>query len=281
VGDRAGEGGAYGNLGNAYRSQGDVTKAIEYHTQHLAIAKEVGDRAGEGITYGNIGCAYRSQGDFGKAIEYHTQDLAIAKEVGDRAGEGTAYRNLGTCHMHLNEYVKAVAYFEAQHGMATSLKLAHVKSEAAPNMGVALTLGVHAARQGPVAGADQAPGPHSHSSSSACLDDRVREAAKWLQAAFDGGRPFAKLPGAPHLHCGPRGRGAGTSQRAPLMALATGTLHLRRVLADAGRGHADAHVQRLPCSEVLLRRSPKDGFEKTRIGREPDDRAAQGHLRST
>jgi hypothetical protein len=50
---------------------------------------------------------------------------------------------------------------------------------------------VRAARQGPVAGADQAPGPPSHS--SACLDDRVREAAEWLQAALDGGRPFANL----------------------------------------------------------------------------------------
>jgi hypothetical protein len=28
---------------------------------------------------------------------------------------------------------------------------------------------------------------------SACLNDRVREAAKWLQAAWDGGRPFANL----------------------------------------------------------------------------------------
>jgi tetratricopeptide (TPR) repeat protein len=58
--------------------------------QCLAIAKEVGDRAGEGGAYGNLGNAYRSQGDFAKAIEYHTQDLAIAKEVGDRAGEGGA-----------------------------------------------------------------------------------------------------------------------------------------------------------------------------------------------
>jgi len=93
----------------------------------------------------------------------------------------------------LNEYVKAVAYFEAQHAMATSLKRAHVQSEAALNMGVALTLRVRAAVQGHVAGADQAPGPHSRSSASACLDDRVREAAKWLQAAFDGGRQFAIL----------------------------------------------------------------------------------------
>ena len=45
-------------------------------------------------------------------------------------------------------------------------------------------------------------------------------------------------------------------------------------------GHADAHVQRLLCSEVLQRRSPKDGFEKNCIGQESDDGAAQGYLRS-
>ena len=35
VGDRAGEGKAYANLGNAYQSQGDFSKAIAYQTQHL------------------------------------------------------------------------------------------------------------------------------------------------------------------------------------------------------------------------------------------------------
>ena len=125
----------------------------------------MGDRTGEGRAYGNLGNAYQSQGDFSKAIEYHTMDLAIAKEVGDLAGEGRANGKLGTCHMHLNEYVKAVAYFEAQPAMATSLKLAHVQSEAAMiNMGVALTLQVRAGRQSPATGADQAPGPHSLSS---------------------------------------------------------------------------------------------------------------------
>ncbi len=58
---------------------------------------------------------------------------------------------------------------------------------------MSLTLGVRAARKGPATGADQAPGPHSHSLASACLGDRVREAAKWLQAALDGGSLFAKL----------------------------------------------------------------------------------------
>ena len=62
---------------------------------------------------------------------------------GGRPGwRGQGYKNLGTCHMHLNEYVKAVAYFEAQHAMAMSLKLAHIQSDAALNIGVSLTLHV-------------------------------------------------------------------------------------------------------------------------------------------
>ena len=32
-------------------------------------------------------------GDYAKAIEYHGQRLAIAKEVSNRAGEGRAYGN--------------------------------------------------------------------------------------------------------------------------------------------------------------------------------------------
>jgi len=52
----------YSILGNTYHSLGDFKKAIEYHTEHLAIAKEVGNRAGEGGAYGNLGNAHQSLG---------------------------------------------------------------------------------------------------------------------------------------------------------------------------------------------------------------------------
>ena len=63
-------------------------KRIEYHEQQLSTAKEVGDRAGQGRAYGNLGNAYKSLGQFQQAIEYHKQHLSIAIEVGDRAGQG-------------------------------------------------------------------------------------------------------------------------------------------------------------------------------------------------
>ena len=56
-------------LGIAYYSLGDFRKAIEYHERYLKISTEVGDRAGEGRAYGNFGNAYHSLGDFQKAIE--------------------------------------------------------------------------------------------------------------------------------------------------------------------------------------------------------------------
>ena len=65
------------------------------------------------------------------------------------------------------------------------------------NLGVALTLHGRAGRQGTATcsveapGLSEAPGPHSQSSASACLNVRVRE-AKWLQAAFDGDSMRAK-----------------------------------------------------------------------------------------
>lgn len=56
---RAGEGRAYGSLGNVYQFLGDFHKAIEYHRKHLSIAKEVRNRAEEGRAYDNLGNAYQ------------------------------------------------------------------------------------------------------------------------------------------------------------------------------------------------------------------------------
>ena len=110
IGDRAGEGRAYGNLGNTYQSLGDYQKAIEYHEKRLKVAKEIGDRAGEGRAYGNIGNAYQSLSDYQKAIEYHEKVLKIAKEVADRGREGGAHGILGNVYQPQIDYHKAIEY---------------------------------------------------------------------------------------------------------------------------------------------------------------------------
>jgi tetratricopeptide (TPR) repeat protein len=43
---------AYSILGIANQNLGNISKALEHHKEHLTMAKEVGDRAGEGRAYG-------------------------------------------------------------------------------------------------------------------------------------------------------------------------------------------------------------------------------------
>ena len=91
-------------------SLGDFRQAVKYHNQYLNIAKELGDRAGEGRAYGNLGISYDSLGDFKQAVKYHNQHLSIAKELGERAGEGRAYGNLGSAHQRPADLKQAVKY---------------------------------------------------------------------------------------------------------------------------------------------------------------------------
>ena len=61
-----------------------VYRDTDYHEKHLKIGKEIGDRAGEGQAYGYLGIACQSLGDCQKAFGYHEKDLKIAKEMVDR-----------------------------------------------------------------------------------------------------------------------------------------------------------------------------------------------------
>jgi len=60
-----------------FKSLDEYQKAIEYHKNRLKIAVEIGDRAGEGRAYKNLGYSYRLLGDYRKSIDYHEKDLKI------------------------------------------------------------------------------------------------------------------------------------------------------------------------------------------------------------
>lgn len=113
MGNKAGEGGAYGNLGIAYEGLGDFKQAIEYHMKHHHIAKELGDKYGEAQAYVNLGNAHFSMGNLNKAIEYHTQRRSIAIELGDKIGEGKACFRLGCDYASSGALHDAVDYFKA------------------------------------------------------------------------------------------------------------------------------------------------------------------------
>ena len=137
VGDRAHEGSSDGNLGIAYRNLGNFKQAIEYYEKHLSIAKEVGDRAGEGLAYGNLGDAYLSLGNLKQAIEYCQKRLSIAKEVGDKAGEGSAYGRLGNAYLRLGNFKQAIEYYQKHLSIAKEVGDRAGEGSAYGNLGIA------------------------------------------------------------------------------------------------------------------------------------------------
>ena len=63
----------------------------------------MGNKAGEGRSYNNLGCAYEALGQSSTAIEYHQRCLEIFKEVGDKDGEGKSYCLLGRINLRQKE----------------------------------------------------------------------------------------------------------------------------------------------------------------------------------
>jgi tetratricopeptide (TPR) repeat protein len=118
-----------GSLGNCNYRLGEYRRAIDLHTQALAIARVIGDRYIERTQVGGLGlCQYRL-GEYRQAIDLHTGALAIARAIGDRQGEAADLRNLGNCRASLGEYRQAIDLHTQ--ALAIARAIGHRQGEAA------------------------------------------------------------------------------------------------------------------------------------------------------
>ena len=69
---------AWGNLGVAHTSLGQIEQAIKYHEQALTISREIKDRRGEGSDLGNLGQRLRD------SRTAHAGDPVLRTGTGDR-----------------------------------------------------------------------------------------------------------------------------------------------------------------------------------------------------
>ncbi|XP_069330916.1 G-protein-signaling modulator 1 isoform X2 [Eulemur rufifrons] len=110
LGDRAAQGRAYGNLGNAHYLLGNFTEATTFHRERLAIAKEFGDKAAERRAYSNLGNAHIFLGRFDVAAEYYKKTLQLSRQLRDQAVEAQACYSLGNTYTLLQDYERAAEY---------------------------------------------------------------------------------------------------------------------------------------------------------------------------
>jgi tetratricopeptide (TPR) repeat protein len=191
LGDRAGVATACGNLGICLIDTGEYERARVLLEQQKAICEELGNRVGAATACGNLGCGYYATGDYGRAREMQEQCKAMCEEIGDRVGVLSACNNLGKCYLNTGEYAKAISYFTETYNLAKELQVGKDEIDAALGMGVALRLAFRVNLRVRALAASQLSGPLL--SASACGDDGVREAEKWLQTALDGGVTTARL----------------------------------------------------------------------------------------
>lgn len=126
-----------GNLGNVHIDLVQISKAIGYLTQHLAIARETSDRKAEGGAWGNLGVAYSEWGKYQLAARFYERALEIAREIGDRYYEDFWLGNLGSLFAKTGNLSKAIEFFEQ--GLNISREIGNLQSEctALSNLGIA------------------------------------------------------------------------------------------------------------------------------------------------
>jgi len=135
--DRANEGYALGNLGNAYADLGETRRAIQFHEQALRIVREFRNRRAEGTILGNLGLAYADLGETQRAIEFYEQQLTIAREIRDRRSEGNALNNLAIAYAALGEIKRAIEFYEQQLTIAREIGDHRSEGAALGNLGIA------------------------------------------------------------------------------------------------------------------------------------------------
>jgi len=100
-------------LGIAYRNLGQYERAIDFHEQSLAIAREIGDQVGEAYALGNLGNAFANLGQDDRALEQFGQAIALFNELGARAEEALFLSNIGRLLNRQNQPELAIIFLKA------------------------------------------------------------------------------------------------------------------------------------------------------------------------
>ena len=101
-----------GRIGSAYRSMGQIEKAIGFHEAALKVAQENGRRADERHHLSNLGGAYRTLRQIDRAIEFFNEAINIANEIGDQHNVCLSLGRMATAYLDLGQINKAIPLFE-------------------------------------------------------------------------------------------------------------------------------------------------------------------------
>jgi tetratricopeptide (TPR) repeat protein len=98
-------------LGVAYLSQRNPTKAREYLEKALALVKDE-DSAFYAEVLNTLGKAYNQQRKFDKAIAFYQQSLTLSQKLENRRGEIASLFYLGNAYLELRQFQQATSFYQ-------------------------------------------------------------------------------------------------------------------------------------------------------------------------
>jgi tetratricopeptide (TPR) repeat protein len=111
------EGKAQNILGEIYRSQGKIGKALEHCAKALMLAQKIGDFRSQANVLGSLGNIYLKQSsgiyfNLAKAVNQYEQALAIYDQHEDQRGRITTHSMLGEAYRRQRHFDRAQTHFD-------------------------------------------------------------------------------------------------------------------------------------------------------------------------
>ncbi|KPK66580.1 hypothetical protein AMJ82_11720, partial [candidate division TA06 bacterium SM23_40] len=112
IGDRGGEGKSLYSIGVVHFNRDEYELSLRYCDEAMKIQREIGDRVGEAFTLSNIGTVHCSRGDYEQGLRHYEETLRIFRQIGDKRGEAGALNNIGAVHYFRGDYEQALVHCE-------------------------------------------------------------------------------------------------------------------------------------------------------------------------
>lgn len=100
------------NLGLVAEARKNLTKAMDYYRQAMALYKEENDKRGTAAAFTNISNVYATSKDHINALRYYKKAVAIYKEIGLTYWEANINWRIGKLHMLMNRPKEGEASFK-------------------------------------------------------------------------------------------------------------------------------------------------------------------------
>lgn len=122
-----------GNLGDAALNLGRIDETIELTRKALQLHD--GYLAGKAVWLGNLGVAHQCRGDLSDALLYFQQALAIEEQKMFRQRARTEYCRLGRAYLEARQDLKAQQHYEKANELASAIGDKTVQSRALLGLG--------------------------------------------------------------------------------------------------------------------------------------------------